>query len=425
MGAGEKGQRRREERDEHRLDNDAERWSHRALRGRATLRGRAGALNAQVRPWRRWALKIDVKDLLSSVQLLQTAGARIGWPDDPTPVSVSNPQRFYTSLDAALSAFRGLRQGAELLVDADVNSYHSSVWIRFVQRGSCVNRNGQVEAELEPAFQSLRAVLAQDGGDLQYWGGNNYFDVSFPFRGPMREAFPEVQHLPWDERYRHLLERATWQSLRGMVFRFSKLAESFASRCVEFQVSRVLIPSVGLCVHPWLFADRELSVIATDAASSALAVLSEPSRWPRLFSRSAFERWDIAQSASYASQGNPDHFARMPDVEDQDVRESLQQRIVFALADWAGLPLESGSIDAIFATNALPRELVGDQIRVLEEWARVVRTGAIVFIAQHNFVNSDVDSVLRDAGWVETNILGGERPAQPATTGFQVYYSSG
>jgi hypothetical protein len=301
---------------------------------------------------RRWAVKIDVKDLIGPVRGLQAPGTRAGWPDDPTPVSLRDPRRFATALDAALAAFHDLRPGAPYLVSAEVNSYHRSVWVRFVRPGPSVGRNGRVEPALEPAIRSLRAVAAQNGGGLHYWGGNDYFDLSLPFRGPMREDFPKVEHLPWDERYRRLLERASWESLRRMVFRFSNLGEAFAARCVECRASRVLIPSVGLCVHPWLFADLGLSVVATDAARSALAALAEPARWPRLFSRSAFERWDIAESASYASQGNPDRFAGMPALEDQGVRESLRQRLTFTLADWAELPLACGSVDALFATNA-------------------------------------------------------------------------
>lgn len=166
-------------------------------------------------------------------------------------------------------------------------------------------------------------------------------------------------------------------------------------------------------------------MIATDSTWSALAALSEPDRWPRLFSQAAFERWDIAESASYATQGNPDHFSRMPDLEDQGVRASLRQRIAFARSDWAGLPLGRGSVDAIFATNALPRESPAELVRVLNEWVRVVRRGGLVLIAQHNFFNSDVEPVLLAAGWVATNLLGGERPGQPDTIGFQVRYSSG
>ncbi len=64
-------------------------------------------------------------------------------------------------------------------------------------------------------------------------------------------------------------------------------------------------------------------------------------------------------------------------------------------------------------------------LRVLTEWVRVVRPGGIVFIAQHNFLDSDVEPFLHDAGWVEANILGGERAALPEATAFQIRYSSG
>ncbi len=328
-------------------------------------------------------------------------------------------------LDNALRAFRDLRSGADYLVSAEVNACHRAVWVRFVQRGPCQDRNGQVEPALEQAFEALRAALVKSAGALHYWGGNNYFDLSLPFRGSVRDAFREVDDLPWDLRYRSMLERGTWESLRRMVFRFSNLAESFAARCVELGMARVLIPSVGLCVHPWLFADHGLSVIATEAAESALAAVAEPERWPRLYSWAAFERWDIAQSASYATQGHPDRFDRMPRLEDRGARESLRQRITFAHADWEELPLRGGSVDAIFATNALPRESSAEQIRVLKEWDRVVRPGGLVFIAQHNFFSSDVGPVLRGAGWIEANILGKELTAAATVTVFQVRYSSG
>ena len=196
-------------------------------------------------------------------------------------------------------------------------------------------------------------------------------------------------------------------------------------QCVAAGLSTVLVPSVGLCVHPWLFADHGLTVTATDIAGSALAAVSEPHRWARLYSRAAFERWDIAESASYASQGNPHRFARMPDLEAADVREALRQRIAIAAATWDDLPLASGSVDALFATNALPRTSASDQRRVLNEWVRVVKPGGAAFIAQHNFVHSEIEAVLQDAGWTEVNWMAGECPAQAGTTGFQVYYSSG
>jgi SAM-dependent methyltransferase len=390
-----------------------ERWRH--------LWERARGYAVYLRPP---ALTIDIKDLLGSIQAIRTPSARIGIPDDSTLVDIADPQRLFCCLDEALCAFRDLRGGADYLVSAEVNTYNRAVWIRFVQAGPCQNR-GQVEPALDPSFHALRAAIGTSRGKLDYWGGNNYFDISLPFRGPMRESFPEVKHLPWNERYRNLLDRATWESLRGMVFRFSNLAETFAARCGECGASRILIPSVGLCVHPWLFADHGLSVVATDAARTALDVLAEPERWPRLYSRAAFERWDIAESARFATQGNPDHFEWMPDLGDRAVRESLGQRVTFFPSDWGDLPLEARSVDAIFATNALPRESSAERLQVLNEWARVIRPGGLAFIAQHNFVESDVESILFAAGWIEADILGSGRPAQSCVTRFQMYHSSG
>lgn len=370
------------------------------------------------------ALKIDVRELLDSVPAIRSPGTRIGLPDDPTPVDVVDLQRLSTCLDTALRAFHDLRGGTDYLVSAEVNAYHRATWVRFVQHGPCQDRNGQVEPALKPSFRALRRAVARSGGELHYWGGNNFFDVSFPFRGPVREESLQVTHLPWDERYRQQLTRVAWRSLRDVVYRFANLAEAFAARCVEARLSRVLIPSVGLCVHPWLFAEHGLSVVATDVAASALAALSEPERLPRLYSRSAYERWDVATAALYATRGNPDHFERMPDLEDPHVRESLRQRITFAVGDWAAVPLADRSVDALFATNALPRESSAEQLRVLWEWIRVVRPGGLAFLALHNF-DSQVEPVLREAGWVERNVMGRERPGQPGATGFQVRYSSG
>lgn len=370
-------------------------------------------------------MKIDIKNLLGSIKALNTPGLRMGFPDDPTLVEIADPSRLSASLDDALRAFRDLRGGLDYLVNAEVNAYRRVVSVRFVQRGDTWDRNGQVEPTLEPSFRILRDAIENCDGELHYWGGNNYFDLSLPFHGPIRDPFPDVNHLPWDDRYRHELDCATWESLRSRVFRFSNLAESFATRCVELGLSNVLIPSVGLCIHPWLFADQGLSVVATDGAASALAALSEPDRWPRLYSPSAFERWDIAESAAFATQGNLDHFERMPDLENPRVRESLRQRIRFVVNDWANLDLGNGSVDAVFATNALPRESAVERLQVLREWVRVVRRGGLVFIAQHNLFNPDVEAVLRDAGWIETNIMRGERSNQPGATAFQIQYSSG
>jgi hypothetical protein len=59
--------------------------------------------------------------------------------------------------------------------------------------------------------------------------------------------------------------------------------------------------------------------------------------------------------------------------------------------------LERGGVDAVFATNALPRNSAAERAAVLNEWIRVPRPGGIAFIAQHNFFDREVESVLLDA----------------------------
>src|SRR5262249_6554942 len=151
-----------------------------------------------------WVLKIDISDLINSVEAIRSPGTRIGLPDDPTPVNIADSQRLSACMDTAFHAFRELRGGADFMVSAA--GYQQVVRVRFVQRGPCRDRNGQVEPALELSFRALRAAVAKSRGELHYWGGNNYFDVSIPFRGPVRESFPAIHHLPWDERYCYLME---------------------------------------------------------------------------------------------------------------------------------------------------------------------------------------------------------------------------
>ena len=370
-------------------------------------------------------LTVDIKEVLESMQALRTSGVRLGLPDDPAPVKILEPEEFYYCLNEALYAFRDLRKGTDFIVSVEINSYPRSVWVRFLQSGTCEFGNGKIEPGLKWSFRNLRTALEKCGGGLHYWGGNNYFDLSLPFFGNLRENFPNVEHLDWNERYRLLMERASWDSLQQMVFRFSNYAESFAERCAEFGLTSILIPSVGLCVHPWQFAEHGLKVVATDFAESALDALSEPHRRPRMYSRSAFEQWDTATSAMYRSHAHLFRFSRMPDLEDQGVRDSLQQNITFEKWDWANLLLKDQSIDAIFATNALPRTSLEDQLRVLKEWIRVVKPGGMVLIVQHNFLDRDYETFLLETGWVKLNILNGERQNSTESVGFQTIYTSG
>jgi hypothetical protein len=370
-------------------------------------------------------MRIDARDLLYSVPTIRAPGTRVGLPDGPTLVEIAHPDRFVASLDAAMRAFRELRPGTQTLVS--VNAYRKEVWIRILQNGrSYMDRNGQVEVPLAPSLDSLRAVAKRNRGEVHYWGGNNYLDVSLPYLNPDREDVLEVKHLPWDERYRVRLERESWRSLRDMAFRFSDLAAALADRCHACGMATVLVPSVGICVHPWLFASRGLTVTATDSAGTALAALSEPGRRPNLYSSAAYERWDTATCASYAMIPHPDHFDGMPALEDAHVREVLGQRISFVVADWARLPVPAGSIDLVFATNAVPRDSEAERKAVLGEWVRVLRSGGVAYIAQHHAGGDwGVESFFRERGFVERDLLGGEQQHHGARGGFQIRYSSG
>ena len=274
--------------------------------------------------------RTDIRDLLQRVTTLNAAGTRLGWPDEPTMVAVASCEEFVAALDAALQAFSIVRPKGDFLVDADVNCIHGELWVRFVKDVEPGHGNGKIETPLVNSFATLGDVMASLGGKMHYWGGNNYFDLSFPYDGPMREAFPEVGHLPWDAQYRQLFARATWDELRHKVFRFCDLAEKFAHRCSTSNKKSVLVPSVGVCVHPWMFADAGLSVTATDASQFALDVVAAPQNWPLVYSPAAKNRWDIAQSGSYATQGNPEGFQRIPDLTVPEIIKQLGARITFA-----------------------------------------------------------------------------------------------
>lgn len=367
---------------------------------------------------------IDIQELLLRVPRLQQPNLRIGWPDEPAQIAVADLQQFPALLDAALSAFESLRPG-ELLVDVDVNDIRSEISVSFVKGTSGKHGDGNRELVLCDVFDALGAWMKLSRGELSYWGGNNYFNLSFPFDGWVRESFPDVDGLTWDERYRLLFQRATWESLRSMVFRNCNLAEQFSKQCKGWNFRNVLIPSVGVCVHPWMFAHLGLQVMATDVSPFAIRTLSAPHELPRIYSYTARERWDISQSASYASQGNPERFSDLPDLASEVSVNNLAKLLSLQVADWTRLPIADVSVDAIFATNALPRDSSAELIAVLQEWNRVLRPGGVAFIAQHNFFSADLDEVLKELGWENGPLLNGWRPADKNRKGCQTYYSSG
>lgn len=374
-------------------------------------------------------MRVEIGSFLGSIEPINGPGCRLSSPDDPTFVSISNPTRLSACLTNALIAFRESRQATGFVTYAGINDYHKQVLIRFVVQGARrlrrLDPKGLIETSLRPVFRLLGAAMESERGEFSYWGSDNHFNLSFPYRGPMRESFPDVDHLPWDNRYQALLNRASWESLRRMVYRYSSLASSIAAECKRIGLTTVLLPSVGLTIHPWLFANSGLNVIATDIAATPLSVLASIAPWHRLFSTSAFERWDLSQCSSYATQGNLDHFEGMPVLENKSVRAALQRRISLVVADWAALPLRDYSIDAIFAANSLPRGSPEEQTNAILEWTRIVKPGGLVFVVQHNFSNSIVDSLLHGAGWRSADVLAGERPTQSDVTTFQTYYASG
>jgi SAM-dependent methyltransferase len=216
-----------------------------------------------------------------------------------------------------------------------------------------------------------------------------------------------------------MLARSSFSSLRGNIYRYGNWASATAEHCVRAEATRVLIPSVGICVHPWLFAERGLSVIATDNAPTALATVESPERLPMLYGRAAKRRWDIDTVALYGGL-HFESFVTMPEIERPEVADPLRQRIEFVRADWASLPLPDGSVDVVFATNALPRGDDELRVRVLEEWVRVIRPGGLLFCAQHN----DRISHLPVIEFLQRRGFFGQ-PGPPGARMFQLYYSSG
>jgi ubiquinone/menaquinone biosynthesis C-methylase UbiE len=122
--------------------------------------------------------------------------------------------------------------------------------------------------------------------------------------------------------------------------------------------------------------------------------------------------------------GHPHGFDPMPELQRAEVREDLLQRIRFEQSDWAQLPLADGSVDVVFATNALPRGNDALRVDVLKEWTRVIRPGGLVFCTMHNDPGLDPGGFFEKRGLVRIDALRGETGPAGANT-FQHYLSSG
>jgi hypothetical protein len=373
-------------------------------------------------------MKIDVRDLLSPLRAIEEPPTRVGFLDHPALVEIDNPDEFIAALVAAVRDLHTLYPDNAAVVFADVPAERNSLWIWICQRqGLDLEELDKVQIPPPgPGVAPLQAVAERNGGGLRYDGWRQYLILWLPFPNTWPKGTQVDRKLPWDERYRSQLEGERPDWIRFEVFRFSKLAAPLADRCAACGMNNVLVPSVGICVDPWLFASRGLTVTATDSARSALTALSDPARYPLLYSLAAYERWDAEMSRTYKLIPHPYHFDGMPELENEQLRETLRRKITFVLADWARLPVPSDSIDLIFATNAIPRDFRQEWWKVLDEWARVVRRGGILYIAQHNVLEKDaIESPILERGFVKCDFLGGESPPAGARGGFQMRYTSG
>jgi SAM-dependent methyltransferase len=174
-------------------------------------------------------------------------------------------------------------------------------------------------------------------------------------------------------------------------------------------------------VHPWIFAEARLRVVATELSSTALETLSQPERWPRLYGSAAYERWDIDQTCKYGGITHPEAFPPMAAIEHALVAASLRSRITFARADWTALPVDARSIDLVFSTNALPRDDKELMERVVAEWQRVLKPNGHLFLAMHNSHALDIAATFKRLGWTAVETF----DAESTRLTCQPYFSSG
>jgi SAM-dependent methyltransferase len=328
-----------------------------------------------------------VKELLGPV-FDDKRGLEVGWPDDEVDVAVLDPQRLRDAMQTVLAEFQKVWAGARLVVDVDVSIAHGRLDVRVTRVTPCSDPLPVAELEkraagprhaLDRVLPSLRKEAVSSGGSAERGCDGSYFDLHLQVRAVgtligRREHFPSLVQSSWEDHYRQKLERTSWSQLRDAAYRFSSLAIRIADWAVRANAKRVLVPSNGLCVDPWLFADRGLTVIATDISSTALETVRHPERLPQMYGREAKARWEIGESAMYGGS-HPASFEGMPNLADPDVVAALGARLEWIEADWTAVPIEDESIDVVFATNALPRNEIEERRRVVREWARVVRPG--------------------------------------------------
>lgn len=351
----------------------------------------------------------------------------VGWPDDEVVVDVTDPDALGRGLTAGIDALRSFWTGVPLFADVDVYTPARRLDVRIVrvQPPDADERAEAGRAVLEPALALLAETARASGGDAVHGWSAGFFHLWLPVRssGPEiaeRESFPALAGSTIDARHAEALARTSWTGLRAAAYRFCDLATA-TLEATRGRATRVLVPSVGICVHPWLFADRGMSVVATDVSPAALEALRYPERRPRLYGGAAKKRWGISRRSLHGGAA-PEHFRGMPELERPEVLDALRPRVTLLEADWAALPLADASVDLIFATNALPRGEPALLARVVTEWARVVRPDGVVLSAMHR-AGESVREVLEARGFRAIDLLGGE----PIGSGgvFQEWHTSG
>jgi SAM-dependent methyltransferase len=383
-------------------------------------------------PWRKQRTTAErrVEPLIGIDALLRPVfdehpDLRVGWPDGIVEVSARETDAIRSELRSLLTAFRALWTGCAIVVDVTVYADGDRLDVRIYRVGQRGMKGGpppeDARAALDLAIKPLRACDPHRGFD----GTNVGFSLTARRldADSARHSFPPFADLGWDDLYRAKLEKTSWSSLRAEAYRFCNLASRIATWAEGIEPKRVLIPSVGLCVHPWFFAERGFSVVATDLSSTALEALSHPERLPLLYGVPAHARWEIHESAMWGG-ASPETFAGMPALEDPEVAARLRSRIEIVASDWAAVPLPAASVDVVFATNALPRGDPRAREAVLAEWSRVIRPNGLVFVAMHNDGEPYAGrTFFQSRGWRRVDALGGERVSDAIM--YQDYLSSG
>jgi hypothetical protein len=348
--------------------------------------------------------------------------AKVGWPDDDVDLRVADPAELRAAFAECLTKFREYWPNTTTVIDIAVNTYHWKLDVRVKQLAVEPERQStsSFPEALQTAFTALDRAVGADG-KTYCWSTCVYFGMMLPIEVPAgaREDFPKLDTADWDELYRRELERASWRHLRAKAFRFCNHAVELA-RALHGRAATIAVPSVGLCAHPWIFAEAGLRAIATDISATALAIVAQPERWPRIYGSAAQLRWHIDQTCLHAGVVQPGAFPRMAAIERADVAAELRSRIAFARADWTALPIDAHAVDAMFATNALPRDNEA-LARVAVEWQRVLKLTGHLFLAMHGAGGLDIAATFERLGWTATDAV----DAEPTKLTYQPYFSSG